>query len=207
MVRPADTRRNWPLVVIAGAVIAVPMGIALVQDLGGPQPPSPEEYRLAVPVADTVEGVVAIAEEPEFGSWQRPAMDQRFFGEVLLAGGAERPGLTGPLQGAAFGQSREQTEAAAPALFRDLPHEGADMWAEFNGIGNRLSAILIAFPDDGSALRILTTAWGEPSIEHDPDLGSTHRRWRALGSNVMATLNELGGRALVVFEPIVPGEP
>ena len=218
-----EVKMNWPLVVIAAAVIAVPLGIALVQDIGssgGEEPATelpvdPEEQRRAEAEAALAElehalGEVEAAEE-EIGAWQRTAMDRRFFDEVLLAGGEDGPRLAGPMTGAAFGMSTEEVAVAARDLFRPLAHDGAALRPEFDGEEERLSAIVVEFPDDGTARLVLAAAWGEPVTEPDPLDGAPRHRWLAPDHGLMATLRPGHGRAQVAFEPLAveagPAEP
>ena len=108
----SGVKMNWPLVAIAFAVIGVPMGVALIQDLGSDK----DEDELLARIGQVND---ITAEEPQAGAddkgsleraediagrWSEPAMDQAFFDQVFLGGPEDeaRPALRGPLAGFPF---------------------------------------------------------------------------------------------------------
>jgi hypothetical protein len=80
---------NWPLVAIAFAVIGVPMGVAVIQDLGTDRDEDDllakigevDEISAAEPTGDD-EARLERAEDLG-GTWHEPAMDQAFFDELF----------------------------------------------------------------------------------------------------------------------------
>lgn len=165
---------NWPLVAAILAVLAVPFGIAAIQDIGREDPPQAAEGEISVASAGITVGEAdqaepAVEPDDQAHGWQRSrAMDQDFFDRVFLAGGEAHPALAGALAGARFGMTRDQLSADAPALWRWADQDVSEFrpatarldFEERGGEG--LTAIAIRFPDDGSARRILTAAWGAP---------------------------------------------
>jgi hypothetical protein len=175
---------NWPLVAAILAVLAVPFGIAAIQDIGREDPPPAAEDGISVASVGVAAGVAEPPEpvEPDERAhgWQRThAMDQDFFDRVFLAGGPH-PALAGALAGARFGMTRDQLGADAPALWRwaeqDVSEFGpAAVRLDFEERGGEgLTAIAIRFPDDGSARRILTSAWGAPVDAQGQDDEARH---------------------------------
>jgi hypothetical protein len=135
-------------------------------------------------------------------------MDQRFFDRVFLAGRGVQ--LAGALAGARFGMTRDEARAQAPALWRwaeertgEFP--GALAALQFDGV--RLAAVAITFPDDGSALRILTAVWGEPTLADGADR-QARAIWIDPASRTRAALRERvpsgSASAEVRLEPVLP---
>src|SRR5678815_3490169 len=94
---PTGIKMNWPLIAIAFAVIGVPMGIALIQDLG--KDTDDEEILARIGQVEDITPDEETATEPELenaddiaGRWQEPAMEQAFFDAVFL-GGPEDTGI------------------------------------------------------------------------------------------------------------------
>jgi len=154
-------RKNWLLGLGAVAVIAVPLGIALKQDLGK-EPPA------AVPEAAAPPAPVAPPEPA------KPAMTRHmpsaFFRDVIGTS-KPKPSLVGPLFRVRWGVTRDELKQSAPELFSwhdpdvliipDFDDEGA------------LAAVVIDFPDDGVARRTLHAAWGDRWVSADGDLQVT----------------------------------
>jgi len=174
---------NWPLVTAMLAVLAVPFGIAVVQDVGREDPSArPALPGEASTGAATDEVAVAdIAADMDVDrddligetagadrDWQETAgMEPGFFERVLVADG-RGPGLRGALAGARFGMTRDQLRAEAGGLWRWAAlgvseFAQAEARVEFRGRGGAgLSAVAIRFPDDGNAPRVLGSSWGPP---------------------------------------------
>lgn len=153
---------NWPLVAIAFAVIGVPMGVALIQDLGSDRDDEELLARIgqvgdisAAPQADTGDDDGA----QDTGSWRQPAMDQAFFDEVFLGGPEERkPALRGPLADIDW----EAASPAPPDLSR-WPRARAEL-LDYKGSAPGIDELTVSFPDDGTAGRVFAARWGEPRV-------------------------------------------
>ena len=143
-------RKNWLLGVGAVAVIAVPLGVALKQDLTGEKKaPAPAP---AAPVASVVDAGVA----------PKPAvtrMDETFFRDVLGTS-QPRPSLVGPFFRVKWGLSRVDLSRIAPEFYR-WHHPQVVFRPQFDSEGG-LTQINIEFPDDGTAGERLRAAWGPP---------------------------------------------
>ena len=107
---------NWPVVAIAFAVIGVPMGVAVIQDLGSD---TDEEALLArIGEVDEIAEVSEAHDEADdddesAGRWEEPAMEQAFFDEVFLGPGSSRPAL-GPLAGLEWGARHAEVPRLDP---------------------------------------------------------------------------------------------
>lgn len=175
---------NWPLVAAILAVLAVPFGIAAIQDIGREDRPAAVDLEPPPAQIDAIDGdEEPLEEEPdeEAHLWQRSrVMEASFFERVFLAGDQGHPSLTGALAGAHFGMTRDELRARAGALWRwaeqdvsEFRPATARLDFEERG-GDGLTAIAIRFPDDGSARDILAAAWGEPVDVHGQDKELRH---------------------------------
>jgi hypothetical protein len=105
MGRTSGIKMNWPVVAIAFAVIGVPMGVAVVQDLGSDT--DDEELLARIGEVNDIGAEPprideAEPDDDEAGEWRQPAMEQGFFDEVFLGPDPARPAL-GPLAGLEWG--------------------------------------------------------------------------------------------------------
>lgn len=153
-------KMNWPVVAIAFAVIGVPMGVAVIQDLGS----DADEEALLARIGE-VDEIAAVSEahdeadddeaDDEAGRWEQPAMDQAFFDEVLTG----------------------VDHSALPDLSR---------WprARAGWLTPERAGVEVMFPDDGSAARILASRWGDPLIVAGVD-GLERRIWIRKGRRVI----------------------
>ncbi|HEU5057553.1 MAG TPA: hypothetical protein VFU21_13560 [Kofleriaceae bacterium] len=175
-------KMNWPVVAIAFAVIGVPMGVAVVQDLGSD---SDEEELLARigEVNDISAEPPRIGEaeldegEDEVGAWRQPAMEQAFFDEVFLGGPEEN--------GPAMIQEPDLTRWPRARLEREA------------------NEVTVAFPDDGTAARVLASRWGDPLLAVGAD-DLARRIWVDAGERVRLVLESHDGEARATFGPYVP---
>lgn len=225
----SGVKLNWPVVAIAFAVIGVPMGVAVIQDLGSD---TDEEDLLARigevgDIADDEdEGDEADLEEADdiAGRWHEPAMDQAFFDEVFLGGpDDDRPALRGPLAGLEWGAR----QAEPPDLSR-WPRAEVELMSS-GPPHERLRAVYLTFPDDGTAGRIFASRWGEPlelpvvsdhgdfmeQIWFDPDrriklsLGRNEHVWHALITPYIPAREYIDANGRFAFEsyPILGATP
>jgi hypothetical protein len=186
-------KMNWPLVAIAFAVIGVPMGVALIEDLGKDGDDEAALARIGE-MAD-ISAVEESATEPELenaddiaGRWHEPAMEQSFFDEVFLGGPDDaKPALRGPLAGFDFTAPRE------PDLSR-WPKAGVEL-----GTAN----IVIAFPDDGTAQRVFESRWGKPLLMAGTD-DLSRRIWTDADAQLRLVLEQHDGQARAMFSPCIP---
>jgi hypothetical protein len=151
------SRKNWLLGAGAIAVIGIPLGIALRQDLKGERaaPPAPG------PVAATP---VAPEEKTDAAPRATKRMDAAFFRDVLGTTQA-RPALVGPLFRVRWGVTRQELERMAPELFT-WNHPDVTIVPLLDK-ERRVAAIEIEFPDDGTARATFLSAWG-PQDEDGP---------------------------------------
>lgn len=195
----SGVKMNWPVVAIAFAVIGVPMGVAVIQDLGSDTDEDDLLARIGEVndiTADEDEGDEPDLEEADdiAGRWHEPAMDQAFFDEVFLGGPDETgPGLRGPLAGLPWGAQR----VAEPDLSA-WPRARVKL-ATFDG----LREIAIEFPDDGTAGRVLASRWGDPFLVTGTD-DLTRRIWGNAESGVRLVLESHDGQATATLTPYVP---
>src|SRR5690606_3166020 len=214
--------------VVAGAVMAVPFGIALVQDLGGaPADDVPalgpeaelaaahaerERARLELEEAERelaereladqerarVAAEEAVAPELERDDWGSPTV-QAFVDQVFLAGGAREPALVGPLAGARFGATEEELSRAAPALMT---------WAR-GGLWAPRARVELLF-DQAGRLGMIAIEFPDDGTalaaltrawgEPREELGTTG--WRDASRRLVLALEPLeGGRALAILRP------
>jgi hypothetical protein len=198
-------KMNWPLVAIAFAVIGVPISVAVIQDLGTDR--NEEEILAKLGQLDEIssaeEDEAVEEDEAELedaeeiaGKWSTPAMDQAFFDEVFLGGPEEtRPALRGPLAGI-----RWDVEPSLPPDLARWPRAHVELRS---GKGSRIDAVVVSFPDDGSAERIFTSRWGEPLVV----LGSDHQRrriWLDPDARLRLVLEEEEGQARASIVPYTP---
>ncbi len=204
---------NWPLVAAILAVLAVPFGIAAIQDIGREDRPAVVEP----PAEGALEGADEAIEQDldeESPASQRPqVMEPRFFERVFLAGGQAHPALAGALAGARLGMTRDQLAAAAPELWRWAGQEvsafrSATARLDFEERGGEgLTAIAIRFPDDGSARRILSAAWGAPVDARGQDEES-RQFWfdRASGMRVVLREDDASATTEITMQRVQPIE-
>jgi hypothetical protein len=207
---------NWPLVAAILAVLAVPFGIAVIQDVGR-EDPLPAEASIGAGHDDEGGDIEIDRDElagetaGEAHDWQEtPVMDIGFYERVFVADG-RGPGLHGALAGARFGMTRDQVRAEAPGLWRWAaqglsefrPAAAGLRFRERGGAG--LSAVAIRFPDDRRAARVLTAAWGPPVEARGQDQ-RTRWFWFDERSGTRAVLTEglASTSAEVVLEPALP---
>ena len=195
----SGVKTSWPVIAIALAVIGVPMGVAVIQDLGSD---TDEEDLLARigEVNDITdgedEGDETDLEEADdvAGRWHEPAMDQEFFDAVFLGGPEDTgPALRGPLAGFEWGAQ----QVAAPDLSAWSRAQAAI--STFDG----LHEIAIVFPDDGTAARVLASRWGEPLLVVGTD-DLARRIWGNAESRVRVVLESHDGEATATFSQYVP---
>ena len=92
----SGVKMNWPMVAIAGAVIAVPLGVALVQDLGSGR-------------QDPLEAPAALEEQPATIELPEQATVRRAWDAVC----AEHPGLERFGASVSFAVNREYADGEA----------------------------------------------------------------------------------------------
>ena len=176
----SGVKMNWPLVAIAFAVIGVPMGVAVIQDLGTDRDEDDllakigemHDISAREPTDDDGDEDRLERAEDLGGTWHQPAMDQAFFDEVLT--GADH--------------------SALPDLSR-WPRARAG-WLTPKGAG-----VEVTFPDDGSAARILASRWGDPLIATGVD-GLERRIWIRKGTRVI--LEQLHRDARATYTSALP---
>lgn len=200
---PSGIKMNWPLVAIALAVIGVPMGVALIQDLG--KDSDDEEILARIGRVDDITAEDdSIPDEPRLesaddlaGRWQEPAMDQAFFDEVFLGGPEDTgPALRGPLAGLRW-------DAAAvdePDLSR-WPRASAEIVP--GRYLDRMEAIELSFPDDGTAARVFESRWGRPLLMVGAD-DLARRIWTDPQARLRLVLEQHDGSARAMFSPFIP---
>ncbi|HUS65280.1 MAG TPA: hypothetical protein VMZ28_12085 [Kofleriaceae bacterium] len=170
-------RRNWLLGLGAVLVIAVPLGVALKQDLES-EPPARAEPRPAPPAPVLV---------PEADAPATPAarhMPPDFFRDVIGTG-KPKPALVGPLFRVRWGVTRAELGRIAPELFT---WHHPDVLIKPLLEKGKVSGVSIEFPDDGTALTTLRAAWGET--------------WRSADETLeVALTSPEPGKARVVVSP------
>src|SRR6188508_616757 len=204
----SGVKMNWPLVAIALAVIGVPMGVAVIQDLGtdrdeddllakigqvnditADEPPSGDDQD-RLERADDLEG-----------TWTEPAMDQAFFDQVFLGGPEEtKPALRGPLA------SVRWDERVGDEVVHDLtagwPRTRLGLRSP-DGFGEHTSALVVPFPDDGTAERVLTSRWGKPLVMVGTD-DLARRIWSNPDQQLKVVLEQHDGEARATFARSIP---
>ena len=195
-------KMNWPVVAIAFAVIGVPMGVAVIQDLGS----DTDEEALARigEVAEIAEVSEAHDEadddeaDDEAGRWEQPAMEQAFFDEVFLGGpDDDEPALRGLLLGYDWGAPPAHT----PEL-RGWPRARVSL-ASYGTLTGRTNEMVVSFPDDGTAARVFASRWGEPRLAVGND-DLTRRIWTNPADRLRLVLESHDGEARVRFSPYAP---
>lgn len=187
----SGTKMNWPLVAIAFAVIGVPMGVAIIEDLGSDR----DEEELLDRIG-RLDDISASEEPPQLenaddvaGRWHQPAMDQAFFDEVFLGGpGDTEPALRGPLAGLEWSAGAE-----APDLSR---------WPRARVEVGPASAT-VSFPDDGTAERVFASRWGEPVSVVGADHVSRHI-WTNREERIRLVLQHSDDGARATFSRYLP---
>lgn len=204
MGNPSGIKMNWPLVAIAFAVIGVPMGVALIQDLGKDE--GDEELLARIgQVDDIAADDDSIREEPALenadhlpGRWEQPAMDQAFFDEVFLGGPDDTgPALRGPLAGLPWGLQAP----VRPDMSR-WPRADVELTTSADDL-QRLLAVTVVFPDDGTVQRVLESRWGEPLLMVGAD-DLSRRIWTAPDGRLRLVLEQHDGQAHATFSPCIP---
>jgi len=186
-------KMNWPLVAIAFAVIGVPMGVALIEDLG--KDGDGESALARIGQVEDISAVEESATEPSLenaddiaGRWQEPAMEQAFFDEVFLGGPDDaKPALRGPLAGFDWYAPRQ------PDLSR-WPKAGVEVGT---------ASVVIAFPDDGTAQRVFESRWGKPLLMAGTD-DLSRRIWTDADAQLRLVLEQHDGEARAMFSPCIP---
>ncbi len=201
MGRTTGIKMNWPLVAIAFAVIGVPMGVALIQDLGKDSDDEEilarigqvEDISAADPSPPELESADDIA-----GRWQEPAMEQAFFDEVFLGGPDDTgPALRGPLAGFPWGLQAP----VHPDLSR-WPRASVELATTSDSM-ERLQAITVVFPDDGTAERVFESRWGKPLLMVGTD-DLARRIWTDADAHLRLVLEQNDGAARASFSPCIP---
>jgi len=200
---PTGIKMNWPLVAIAFAVIGVPMGVALIQDLGKDE--GDEEILARIGRVGDITADEDSVTEPQLesaddlaGRWQEPAMDQAFFDEVFLGGPDDRrPALRGPLTGFAFGLQAP----VHPDLSR-WPRANVELTTSDDGM-ERLLALTVIFPDDGTAEKIFESRWGKPLHMAGTD-DVSRRIWTEPDAQLRLVLEQHESEARATFSPCIP---
>lgn len=202
----SGVKMNWPLVAIAFAVIGVPMGVAVIQDLGTDR--DEEELLARIGQVDEIsaaandegEGELERAEDLT-GTWREPAMDQAFFDEVFLGGPEEtRPALRGPL--ASVRWDEHVGDEVVRALTAGWPRVRVGMRSP-DGFDEHTSAVVVPFPDDGTAERVLTSRWGEPLLMVGTD-DQARRIWSNPDQQLKVVLEQHDGEARATFARSIP---
>lgn len=196
---------NRPVVTAILAVLAVPFGIAVIEDIGRRGAGTGDEAAPALPDGEDRDGEAGAPGEPT------ERMDRRFFETVFLAPPGDRPGLAGSFLGdVQFGMTPGAVEREAPELWRwsddgHDPFPGASVALEFAD-DRGLSSIAFGFPDDGSAVRILAAAWGPPQRIAQGQDDESRSLWFVpdAGLRVSVMNSQLRAAAEVVFEPYLP---
>jgi hypothetical protein len=189
----SGTKMNWPLVAIAFAVIGVPMGVAVIQDLGSDRDDEELLQRIG-----QLNDISASEEPPQLesaddiaGRWHQPAMDQAFFDEVFLGGRDDSgPALRGPLAGLDWSAAAE-----APDLAR-WPRARVELGP---------ARATVSFPDDGTAERVLASRWGEPVSVVGADGVSSHI-WTNRDARIRVVLQQSEDGARATFSPYLPAD-
>jgi hypothetical protein len=200
---PSGMKMNWPVVAIVLAVIAVPLAIGMIQDLGSDAPDPLAELRALEEEGEELEEV-----EEEVGAWKAPAMNRAFFDQVLVGTGGDGPGLRGAMDGLRWGQTELEVAAAAPLLAvwgrGEAPEQFAGAEVELvYGDGTHLSAVRFSFPDDGSAVSILGDRWGEGRIVLGDD-GLARHLWFDPAQWLRVVVDARNSEAEVTFSSYVP---
>jgi hypothetical protein len=193
MGNPTGIKMNWPLVAIAFAVIGVPMGIALIQDLGKDE--GDEEILARIGQVEDIAADEETATEPQLenaddiaGRWQEPAMDQAFFDEVFLGGPDDtKPALRGPLAGLDWYAPRQPDLSRWPKASFELG----------------IASVVIRFPDDGTAQRIFESHWGKPLLMVGTD-DLSRRIWTDADAQLRLVVEQHDGVARATFSPCIP---
>lgn len=199
----SGVKMNWPVVAIAFAVIGVPMGVAVIQDLGSDTDEDDLLARIGEVndiTADEDEGDEPDLEEADdiAGRWHEPAMDQAFFDEVFLGGPDEtKPALRGPLAGLDWHQA-----PAHPLELGRWPRARAELHSNLPPL---LDAVVVSFPDDGTAERIFTNRWGDPLVVIGQDQVK-RKIWLDPGARLRLVLEQEDGAAHVTLNPYIPAQ-
>lgn len=174
-------RRNLLLGAGAIAIIAVPLGYALKQDLA--RDPAP-----AAPAATVPGPATSASPAPVIAHAPRTRMDHAFFRDVLGAS-KPRPALVGPLFRVQWDVTRDELRQIAPELFA-WHHPDVTIHPLLDEDG-RVAGIEIEFPDDGAAIEALRAAWGD----------GAKGRWESAEDHLAAYLSPGSepGRARIVF--------
>lgn len=202
-------KMNWPLVAIAFAVIGVPMGVALIQDLGSDK--DEDELLARIGQVNDITAKEPQPGDPDLaslesaediaGRWHEPAMDQAFFDQVFLGGPEEsKPALRGPLASLRWD---------AP-VGDEIVHDMTVGWPRIrlrtlspDGFGRHTSAEVVFFPDDGTAERVLTSRWGEPLLVVGTD-DTARRIWSNPEQDLKVVLEQHDGEARATFARSIP---
>ncbi len=202
-------KMNWPLVAIAFAVIGVPMGVALIQDLG--KDGDDDDLLARIGQVNDITAKEESPGDPDLaslesaddiaGRWHEPAMDQAFFDEVFLGGPEDkRPALRGPLA------SVRWDEPVGDEVVHDLtagwPRIRLGMRSP-DGFDARTSAVVVYFPDDGTAERVFTSRWGEPLLVAGTD-DTARRIWSNPDQQLKLVLEQHDGQASATFAQSIP---
>jgi hypothetical protein len=125
-------------------------------------------------------------------------MDQAFFDEVFLGGPDEtKPALRGPLADVEW----KMAPVAPPDLGR-WPRARAELHSNLPPL---LDAVVVSFPDDGTAERIFTDRWGDPLVVGDLD-HVTRKIWLDPGARLRLVLEQEDGAAHVTLNPYIPAQ-
>jgi hypothetical protein len=197
----SGVKTSWPVIAIAFAVIGVPMGVAVIQDLGSD---TDEEDLLArigqvndIAADEDEEDEAGLEEADDIaGRWHEPAMDQAFFDEVFLGGPDEtKPALRGPLADVEW----KMAPAVAPDLSR-WPRARVRLLAYGTPFANEM---VVGFPDDGTAARVLASRWGEPQRTIGAD-NLARSIWTNRELHLRVVLESHDGNAQATFSPYMP---
>ena len=229
---------NWRTTAIIVAVLAVPFAIALHQDSKNEASEEEILGALFDDGWDdddwddnSYEDIEGLYDDLDDGTWNEPeAMEVAFFERYFFVEGASKPGLAGALSGVEFGKTYNEIAQVRPEItawmegdehpvfddasieltfegemtFADSPESATLDEDEYLG----LRGITFSFPDDGTAERMFTSQWGEPSYKQDLLGGETRLYWFNPEERVRLTLSreDWSSEATVDLEVYTPLE-
>lgn len=165
-------RKNWLLGAGAIAVIAVPLGLGLKQDL--------EKEPTARTEAPAAPAATPVAVEPPPAPPATSHMPPDFFRDVLGTG-KPAPALVGPLFRVQWGVPRAELPRLAPELFSwHHPQVTINPLVDEDRL---VAGVRVEFPDDGAAVTAMRGAWGAP----DEQAGGSST-WRSGDETFRVTL-------------------
>ncbi len=206
---------NWPVLASIFAILAVPFGLAIYEDATYDGPTLVDEFSALGELGDWDSDYGLENDDfEEHGDYDEDsndwnevgAMGNDFFDEIFFKGTGTEASLGGAFTDLRWQQSEDSVYGSSSLLrgwaedYEHPEYSQAELELSFEAREEEgLSRIVVNFPDDGTALRIFQSRWGEPDANFNDPEGDKRYFWfnQDLGVRCVLISRPLGGTASV----------